>query len=345
MRVDARKIDDQAVAWLIRRDSADWSEADATQLTVWLNASTANRVAFLRLEVGWGQSERLAALGAGKPRGVVPARGQWRVSPFFEPRLAIAGTSKKPHRRRPLIALAASLLAGAALAACLMLVHSGDGYATPIGGTASIPLRDGSNITLNTASKIRVAVTGTERRVELEQGEAYFDVAKDRSRPFIVIAGNQRVVAIGTRFSVLREKDDVRVVVTEGKVRFEPTSAPLNFGPGSERPAAPLLAAGAIARASDSAVLVETKPLQRAEEILSWRSGYLTFDETTLADAVAEFDRYNTRKIYIQDPGVAALRINGKFRATNAAAFIRVLRDGFGIRAQESEGRIVLSAN
>jgi transmembrane sensor len=343
--MDSRTIEDQAAGWLIRRDSAEWTEGGAAELTAWLNASTANRVAFLRLEVGWEQSERLVALGAGKPRGAVPARGEWRVSPFFESRQATTGSSKNQHRMRPVVALAASLLASVVIGACFLLFHTGDSYATPIGGTASIPLRDGSNITLNTASKIHVAVTDQERRVELDQGEAYFEVAKDPSRPFIVIAGDKRVVAVGTRFSVLREKDEIRVVVTEGKVRFDSASAPLSFEPSNKRPAAPLLVAGTIARASDTAVLVETRPLQRAEEILSWRSGYLTFDETTLADAIAEFNRYNTRKIYIQDPGVAALRINGKFRATNAQAFIRVLRDGFGIQAEGSEGRIVLSAN
>ncbi len=73
-RVDSRAIEEQAAAWLIRRDSAQWTEADAAQLAAWLEASTANRVAFLRLEVGWERSERLAALGAGKPPGAVPAR-------------------------------------------------------------------------------------------------------------------------------------------------------------------------------------------------------------------------------------------------------------------------------
>lgn len=343
--MDSRTIEDEAAAWLIRRDSEDWTESDAAQLTAWLDASTANRVAFLRLEVGWEQSERLAALGAGKPLDALPGRGEWRVSPFFESRPAATGLSKKPQRVRWLATLAASLAVGIAVGAIFALFHSGDNYSTPVGGTASIPLRDGSNVMLNTASKIRVAVTDQERRVELDQGEAYFEVAKDPNRPFVVVVGDERVVAVGTRFSVRRDAGEIRIVVMEGKVRFESKSVPLSLQPRNQHPAAPLLAAGAIARASAAAVLVETTPLQRAEEILSWRSGYLTFEETTLADAVTEFNRYNHRKIYIEDPGVAALRISGKFRATNAEAFIRVLSDGFHIRAQEAEDRFVLSAN
>jgi transmembrane sensor len=336
--VDSRTIEDRAAAWLVRRDSADWGEADEAQLTAWLDESTANRVAFLRLEVGWEQSERLTALGAGKPRGIVPPRGGWRVSPFFNLRQAAA--SRRHPRMRALVALAASLLIAVA-GGYFWIFHAGEGYSTPIGGIASIPLRDGSNVTLNTGSEFRVAVTDDERRIRLDRGEAYFEVAKDASRPFVVIAGDKRVVAVGTRFSVLRNGDEIRIVVTEGKVRVESADAPLDFASSK---GGPLLVAGTIARASSTAVVVEARSLQRAEEMLSWRAGYLIFEETALAQAVAEFNRYNTRKVYIDDPAVAALRISGKFRATNAEAFIRVLRDGFGIQAKVSDERVVLSA-
>ena len=335
--MDSRTIEEQAAAWLVRRDSADWTEADATQLTAWLDESTAHRVAFLRLEAGWEQSERLTALGAGKPRGVVPPRGDWHVSPLFK--LRQAATSPRYSRIRPLAALAAGILV-AVIGAYFWAFHAGEGYTTPIGGVASIPLRDGSNVTLNTESKVRVAVTDAERRIRLDQGEAYFEVAKDAGRPFVVIAGDKRVVAVGTRFSVLRNGDEIRVVVTEGKVRVESADAPLDF---ESSKGGPLLVAGTIARASSTAIVVESRSPQRAEEMLSWRGGYLMFDETALADAVAEFNRYNARKVYIDDPAVAALRINGKFRATNAEAFIRVLKDGFGIQARVSEDRVVLS--
>lgn len=340
--MDSRTIEDQAAAWLVRREGADWTEADAAELTAWLDASTANRVAFLRLEVGWEQSARLAALGAGRAPGVVPAPGEWRLSPFFESRQPATASSTNRSRVRSLVAIAASLLMCVALTAYFLLLHAGEDYSTPVGGTASIPLRDGSNVTLNTASKIHVATFDRERRIELDSGEAYFEVAKDPGRPFVVMVGDQRVVAVGTRFSVLREGNAIRVVVTEGKVRFESNDVPLD---DESRDDAPLLVAGAIARASDAAIRVEMGSLQRAEELLSWRSGYLIFDETALADAVAEFNRYNIRKIYIEDPRVAAIRINGKFRATNAQAFIRVLHDGFGIQARDAEEQIVLSAN
>jgi transmembrane sensor len=191
---------------------------------------------------------------------------------------------------------------------------------------------DGSEVTLNTNSEIRVAVTERERRVELQQGEAFFKVAKDSQRPFVVVVGDQRVVAVGTRFSVRRNEEDIQVVVTEGKVRLEST--------GSLQP----VAAGTIARASNAGVLLQKTDLAAAEEFLSWREGILVFRETTLADAVNEFNRYNIHKIVIADPGVAALRVAGNFRANNVAAFVRLLERGYPLRVERQGEEFVLQA-
>jgi transmembrane sensor len=215
-----------------------------------------------------------------------------------------------------------------------------------------VPLRDGSNITLNTDSQIRVALTGAERHIELKQGEAFFDVARDPSRPFVVVAGKQRIIAIGTKFSVQRNGDSVEVVVTEGKVRVEEASRPLRRNATDTQGATPprgatapvFLTAGAIALADEAGVLVQRKSLEEAETHLSWRNGVLIFRDLSLADAVAEFNRYNAHKIEIADPTVAALKVEGNFRATNADAFVRLLEDYFPIRVVAQEDRIVLSA-
>src|SRR6202040_1387699 len=122
------------------------------------------------------------------------------------------------------------MLGGAAAAVCIAAAivvgwmawsHQGTSYRTAIGGIAAISMKDGSTVTLNTNSEIRVALNETERRVDLERGEAFFEVAKDHNRPFIVRVGDQRVIAVGTKFSVRREPNHVRVVVTEGRVRLE----------------------------------------------------------------------------------------------------------------------------
>jgi transmembrane sensor len=336
-----QEIEEAASAWLIRRDSGVWSDDDQRQFHGWLTASTLHRVAFLRLEATWEDAARLKALGAGVPGDQPPSPAQWNLSPFFEPREPPASVAQaqqadagRPHtwlaRWRTGLAAAAVLAVG--IGAYLALTSYGERYATPVGRIESVAVADGSRVTLNTNSEIRVQLTPTERRVDLDKGEAFFAVAKDPKRPFVVAAGDKRVIAVGTQFSVRREGTDVQVVVTEGQVRMVD---------GGET----LLTPGTIARAGESGVLVQRKSLTEAEEQLSWRSGVLRFRDQTLGEAVAEFNRYNERKIIIADSKVAALKIEGNFRATNVDAFVRLLESGFPVRATTDNGEIVLTAN
>jgi transmembrane sensor len=103
-----------------------------------------------------------------------------------------------------------------------------------------------------------------------------------------------------------------------------------------------LLVAGAVANAGESGVLVRNLPLMEVDDHLTWRSGYLTFRDTPLAAVIAEFNRYNERHIVIEDPGVAGIRISGKFRPNGFEAFVRLLEHGFAIQAQYGERRIIL---
>jgi len=161
-----------------------------------------------------------------------------------------------------------------------------DAYSAPVGGLVSVPMKDGSRITLNTDSKVRVAVTDKERMVQLERGEAFFEVAKDPGRPFVVAAGTQRIVAVGTEFSVRCDGADIRVIVTEGKVRLKGGA---------------ILGAGGVARSGGTGMQVQSKPLSEIQESLSWRQGFVSFHNAVLAEAVAEFNRYSEKKIEVRD--------------------------------------------
>ena len=206
-------------------------------------------------------------------------------------------------------------------------------YRTAMGATETLPLVDGSQAILASESRIAVRLSRRQRHIALEQGEAFFSVAKDPDRPFVVAAGVHDVVAVGTRFSVRRDGPDLRVVVTEGTVRLESR--------GAARPEA-LLPAGSIAMVHDDDVLVRSVALDDAERLLDWRQGLLAFRDTTLAEAAAEFNRYNARKLVIGDAEAGALRIGGSFRADNATAFVRLLEQGFPVRAEDTGERIVL---
>jgi transmembrane sensor len=343
----SRQIEDRAAAWLAQREGGNWTASDQAQLTEWLDASSHHRVAFLRLEAGWEKSSRLKVFAVRSAPGYVPPRGRWQLSAFFSHRTrggtnhdsAASDTTNRQHslRRRTALAIAATVLLAIGAGTYLTLHTPGERYTTPIGGVASIPLRDGSQVTLNTASRIHVTLTETERHVELESGEAFFDIAKDPSRPFVVVAGNRRIIAVGTQFSVRRNVDDVQVIVTEGKVRLETS------GLGTQQPT--LLSAGGIAELTKTAVALKNQDVPKIEDTLSWRTGYLTFDDVRLADAIAEFNRYNTQKIYIEDPALAGIRISGKFRATNSGDFIHLLRTGFAIQTRQTDDSTYLVAN
>jgi len=105
-----------------------------------------------------------------------------------------------------------------------------------------------------------------------------------------------------------------------------------------------LLPAGSVARAGEAGVLVQKESPGEVDEALSWRQGILVFRDMTLADAVAEFNRYNTRQIRIEDPTVAGLRIAGNFRATNVDAFVRLLEHGYPLRVEQGDSQVVLKA-
>jgi len=332
-------VEESAGAWLTRRDSGNWTAADQARFEAWLAASTLNRITFLRLELAWEESARLKALGAGIPGDRPPPPGEWNLTPFFDSSRARAQdgeTSVEAHpgvRYRSAglrrLAIAASLIIVAAVGLLAYQMQQGhERFATPVGGLASVPMLDGSKITLNTDSQIRVALTQRERRIELKRGEAFFEVAKDRERPFVVSVDGRKVVAVGTKFSVRRAGDALEVTVTEGVVKLDDT----------------VLTVGMIALAREDGVLVQRKTLAEAELHLSWRRGVLMLRELPLSEAVAEFNRYNIRKLVVTDPAVGALKVEGNFRPTNVLAFVRLLESGFPIHASMEADRIVLSA-
>lgn len=335
-----------AAAWLARLDREGWSPQAQAGLEAWLDAATAHRVAFLRARAAWEESGRLAALGAGRSSLEPPRRGDWRHA--FGGDREIAAAPPEHHEAR---ARRATWIFGAATAAmALALVASlawfrydkpvETTYRTAMGDLRTVPLADGSRITLSSDSAVRVSLGREERNVVLDRGEAFFEVSKDRSRPFVIAAGDRRVRVVGTRFAVRRGGDSgagLRVVVTQGLVQLE-------SGPGADgrpRPST-LLPAGSVALANGSGLVVSTGTVADAERALDWRNGFLDFNDTTLAEAAVEFNRYNRRKLVVADPVAGQLRIGGHFRWSNVDAFVRLLELGFPVQAEMRGDTVVL---
>ena len=348
---DSIAIEAAAADWFAKREAGRWHAEDQAHLEAWLDASTANRIAYIRLQTAWERSGRLKALGAGVPSGTIPPRDSWgfAASPKGSAPVISPETLDAEHhlQRAPKVRAVLSARLARATAISLMFVlaigtawqflaNHAHSYTTQIGAISTVPLSDGSKITLNTDSQIRVALNASERRIELDQGEAYFEVAKDAARPFIVAIADKRVIAVGTKFSIRREQDDIRVLVTEGRVRIERNGS-------SSRTPETQLAAGSQARTAQAAVLVDQPPPMEVEQLLSWRTGYIVFRDTSLADAVADFNRYATRKIVIEDPAIANIRIGGNFRSDNADAFLSLIQSGFPIHVEQHTDHVVLT--
>ncbi len=194
--------------------------------------------------------------------------------------------------------------------------------ATGVGELRSAVLPDRSIVELNTRSEIRLAYTGAERRVELIRGEAFFVVAKDSNRPFIVSTDVATVRAVGTRFSVYRRAAATLVTVAEGKVLVRDLAAPDQFpdraGAGSVE-----VIPGTQAEARPGEPLVTHRAdLQRS---LAWRERRLIFEGEPLANVVAEFNRYNVLSLVIADPGLQDERISGVFDANDPESLIDFL--------------------
>ncbi|HEY8509041.1 MAG TPA: FecR domain-containing protein [Steroidobacteraceae bacterium] len=352
--MNALEIERIAADWLVKRTSGAWNDEQEAEFEAWIDASLAHRIAYLRLETVWKDTGRLQALAPAAPPGAAPPRGVW----FNTASLPIARSSSahleqpasaspRLWRRGPIAAVASLLLVLAVSVVGYVLWPEGEQFTTRVGVTDVVSLEDGSQITLNTDTGVRVALKPAERVIELHKGEAYFEVAKDPARPFIVNAGRIRVIAVGTKFSVRRDGSEVQVVVTEGAVRLEHQQLQDSQRAGAqmagEAASAGLVVAGAIARAREGRVIVEQES-ERIEDYLSWRNGYLVFRDTPLADAVAEFNRYHDRKIVIEDPAIAAIQVGGTFRSTSTDVFLWMLRQGFPIEVDEQGRDIVLRA-
>ncbi|MBV7534696.1 FecR domain-containing protein [Duganella sp. sic0402] len=306
MMCNAAEIEAQAAEWLARRDRDDWSEQQQQAFDAWINAATAHRIAWLRLESIWQRADRLGSLHH-PGRSAVPAAALF---------------SQRYWR----IAAGVTLVVGAAWIATIGLRDQPTQYKTALGQSTSLALDDGTRVTLNTNTRLWAKLASARRVVWLDKGEAYFEVTHDASRPFVVEAGSRRITVLGTRFSVRRDDDgQVQVTVADGRVQVSPTADGATAVPAIITRNDSLLAKG-------DAVLVSHETDQQTTSRLSWRQGRLVLDQMTLAQAAQEFNRYNKRQLLIADPVAAQLRIGGSFNVDNIDGFARLLEQGMGLK-------------
>lgn len=335
-----------AAEWQVRRQDGFGSDEEAA-FQAWLAADARRPVAYARIDEVWrGLGELPAAavaqlsppsrrLASGKPtrRGWLPGWLQgglqaWRdlLRPMATAVLAVgmlgAGWLGWQHwQAQPLFS---------------------EVYATARGQSMDVTLPDGSVLKLDTATRVEVTLYRDRRQVRLPQGQAMFTVKADAALPFDVLTDQLRVTVVGTRFSVRNTRagmgqDSVGVQVESGRVlvssleRGRPSGAPV------------LLSAGQYVQSTPAGQLTEVETGSTHGAML-WREGRVNFDNTPLAQAVAEFERYGATRLVIKDPAVAALRVNGSFDLRRADAFGKALPLVLPVRLLRAGGETEIAA-
>lgn len=283
------EIDRAAAAWLIRLGRPALAETDRRAFRAWLDADPAHAAAFEEARSLWD--------------GLGPTAARVET--------AVLGRA----RRR--LALAAAVCLGIALGA--VLLRSGADVATPHGTVETVALADGSRMTLDGDSAADLRLDPALRRVTLRRGRAFFDVAPDPGRPFVVVAGTVETAVRGTAFSVERQGDTVAVVVERGRVAVTDgagATAEVAAGQRIEAGAAPLGPPGPASLAA----------------ALAWRRGLMVFEDRTLGEVAAALDRATGAPVLIPQPAVRALRLSGVFRGDRPAAVLDAIEAGLGVR-------------
>jgi len=315
----------QAAAWLIRLEGHTSPETLA-QWRKWLTEDARRHVAYVRIERGWRRTECLKSL---RPLDGTVDPNVLETFPGMQPCQPAPPAEFRPSAVR-MTFVAAVALATMVLATWFHVPKAEHVMRrTELGGFSRTVLPDGSTALLNTNTEIQVHYNRSVRQVILTRGEALFTVAHAEGRPFEVAAGETSVRAIGTSFVVRRvEPTNVEILVSRGRVSVAPGSAipPLMLTAGDE---AKVDARGQVATARADASEIDRR--------LAWTRGQIWLNETTLADAIAEFNRYNSRKFVVADPALAALRVGGSFATTDPKAFVAALERVFGIRALSSQ--------
>jgi transmembrane sensor len=330
--VVTRDIAAEAAVWIARLHGPDRSPQMERECREWQARSDAHRLAFERMTDVWQDVSRVSLGDAYASAAQVKAT---------EPGGGRVGRWQLP------LALACGLVG---VAVAVQFWRNLGVYGTELGEQRVVMLEDGSRMSLNTHSRVRVDMDGRQRVVSVEQGEALFEVAKDAKRRFVVVAEGSEVVAHGTVFSVRLIADraagpELDVTLLEGKVTVQAASAAGSaLAPSTPYAMQPGERLRLVKGADASAGVTQKIDRPRAEGVAAWRRNEVVFDDVALAEAVAEMSRYDRTPVVVVGLGSAAdLRVSGVFRTGDTAAFARAVAALHGLVVRERDGRLEIA--
>ena len=331
----------EAASWIAQLESGPISAEDEKALKEWVIRSPAHRAALLQCARVWVDSDAASIL-----------------QPFFvnavrEHRLSLRQSRYRRMRRWSAAILVASAIVFTAIALVRFSVVrevSTIKIATGYGETESAALPDGSAITVNSSSRVEVEIDPGKREVRLASGEAIFDVAKDRDRPFIVVAGEHVVQAVGTVFSVRYEGEELNVSVLEGSVHFsQKVQAPSNpsvhgrreENAGTLQYKAYIVAGQELTTAPEKGTLIDKVEFSVLERRSAWRDNLLDFDGERLDFVLSELSRHTGLTFEIESEDVAQTRVAGIFQLSNADQAVDIIVESLGLVATENPQGVI----
>lgn len=318
---------DRAERWFVRLLEPECPDIERAAFERWRNADPAHAAAYREVERLWADSEEAAK----DPRIVAASMRALRLD------------ATGPGRFRGWL-MPVAIASAAAVAAVAILPRwltpaeapSGTRHATAVGELRDLTMPDGSVVKLDTASVVVERYGGRQRRLDLERGQAQFDVASDPEKPFVVHVGNGTVTAIGTEFQVRTMSEGTTVTLLEGEVAVAAWSA-------TGATYAVRLQAGERLSFDRNGRITSPEPADlRAAR--GWTEGRLLVHDWRLEELLAEMNRYADVQLRVHDPSLRDIRISGTFRTGDQDTLASILEQGWSLRAERAPGQtIVLS--
>ncbi|MCK9504638.1 MAG: FecR domain-containing protein [Porticoccaceae bacterium] len=329
-----RKINEEASLWLTRL-SRGLNGEETAAFHNWLSESERHRKTLWRIAVVWDEMDSLKELSK-----LYPVE-EWKPDPDQKSVLA------------PALAAAAILVVVVSVTVVSLYdfdfygkkinkdvshLDIDNSYTTNVGERKTFSLPDGSIITLNTDSKVRVDYSNAARNLELVKGEAYFNVAKDKDRPFNVAVAGKKIRAVGTAFNIyLKPSGGVEVTVSEGIVsltdHISEDDSEKSINNDTEKSVAlPIsLSSGKRAVLSGETKAVENIDAENLMNHLAWQRGIIIFEGERLEEVLEEVNRYTTAKLYTKDASIKDIRIGGFYKTGDIDSFLGALKNNFNI--------------
>ena len=342
-----RSPEEAAAYWFARIESGSMDADAQAEFDAWKEASPGHADAFAKvvaiwnafdladMEPGLADLREEAALAARPERrgflwagATVAAAASFFAAVYFGPGI-VTGEKNEQVRVESSEALAPQVAADAASPTLEFVTAKGE--------RRTVALSDGSRVTLNTDSAIRVAFEQDRRAVTLLRGQGLFEVERNPARPFIVRAGGRQVTALGTVFDIRLDPNRSQITLVSGKVRVD------NVASGTQdAPETPTFLSPGYTLTTEKG-LGQTLVKVDVDRNLLWRDGFVEFDNTPLAKVVEEMNRYSSVEMVLDSPAAGQLTVSGIFRTDNPERFVDILGEALPLRSyRRSDGNIVI---